>query len=989
MDNPFAQDLRNQPRDYGQTYRTTNPDRTKTYDYMFFGTINIGTLKDKAEIVHSMTQRNLHILGLAETRFRGSGQRRLHDDYELFYSGDNLNTRHGVAIILHPEINRLVEKVIYINNRIIAITLNFKSYKISFIQAYAPQQGRPQEEKEIFFEQLQDTFDSLPTDSEIIIIGDLNGHVGNTKVENVIGDFGVGEKNAEGEAIIDFCMRNGLSVMNTFFKHNEAHQYTWYRYNSQLGTYDLKTQIDFVLSSRKSIIKDVKSIPSESLDSDHRLVKGKMKIHLPKKEKISVRKRVKTENIKEAQAEIQQAIRENADAIKSNDVEEYWKNLRDHVQDIQENIIGMKNVGRTKKKKTGWWTEEVKVEVDKKKLLFRKWLKERTPDSRESYEHQRKTVYYTKKKAKADMWTSIGKDLENDLKGTRKLIYSMSKNYKNRNEDKPKNATLKDKDGDIVTGEENVAARWVEYFEDLLNVEIEESVEVSEHVNEDPVEPEIDNSANPITMEELEKALRLTKSNKAAGPDLIPIETIKAGGEPMKNLILELLNLAWNTGTVPEEWNQSIICPIFKNKGDPLECCNHRRISLMSHVGKLYERILEIRLRAQVEDLLSESQCGFRPGRGTVDQIAALRLFLDRSWEHNINQYICFLDLEKAFDRVPREKIWKVLFSSGVDIKLLKAIKSAYVNQKSSVINGKIYFSVNTGVRQGSVLSPLLFIVYMNHVILKIEQENFKLERLGYADDVGQTADSMQRLQEVMTTWDNELAAAGLKLNYKKTEVLKVGRCPEEGEITINGHTLKETDNFIYLGSKLTSDNLIEEEINNRISKFTKNLNCLYPLMKEKSIPKSVKICIYSTILRPVLLYGCETWTLTKRLKSKIQATEMRVLRLIHGVTRRERLRNDVIRDALNVKSILLIIEKSQLRWFGHVIRMSEERDVKRMLEWKPEQTRPIGRPRKRWLDQIKEITSRKISSFEEVISLARVREDWRKFIWRLIPDGP
>lgn len=932
-----------------------------------------------------MTERNLKLIGLAETRHEGHGQKILHDDYEIFYSGGQASNRHGVAIILHPDLCRYVDKVQYVNNRIIALTLNLHSYKVSFIQAYAPQQGRPQEEKETFYNQLQDTFDSLPTDSEINIIGDLNGHVGKQKVENVIGDFGVGERNDEGEALIDFCIRNSLAVMNTFFKHQESHQYTWYRYNNQLGTYDLRTQIDFVLSTRKSTIKDVKVIPSESFDSDHRLVKAKMKIHLPKKEKTCVRKRVKIENIKDTEQEIQQSIRENADNIKSDDIEEYWKNLRDHLQNIQEDIIGMKNVGKTKKKKTGWWTEEVKTEVDKKKLLFRKWLKDRTPESRESYVNQRKTVYYTKKKAKTDMWTRIGQDLDNDLKGTRKLIYSMSKNFKNRNDDKPKNATIKDKNGETITGQENVAARWVEYFEDLLNVENEDEEQEEDLDNTDP---ETNSADDPIRMEELEKALRLTKNNKAAGPDLIPVETLKAGGEPLKKLILELLNLAWRTSTVPDEWNQSIICPIFKNKGDPLDCANHRGISLMSHVGKLYERILELRLRTQVEDLLSESQCGFRPGRGTIDQIAALRLFLDKSWEHNINQYICFLDLEKAFDRVPRKKIWSVLFSSGIDGQLLKAIKSTYLNQKSSVIGGTIYFAVNTGVRQGSVLSPLLFIVYMNQVILQIEQENFKLERLGYADDVGQTADSMDKLQNVMNMWDRELTAAGLKLNYKKTEVMKVGRCPEDGEVVINGHVLKETDSFTYLGSKLSASNLIEDEINNRIAKFTSNLNCLYPLFKERQIPKEVKVCIYTTILRPVLLYGAETWTLTKRLQSKIQATEMRILRLIYGVTRRDRVRNETIRAALKVNSVLSIVERSQLRWFGHVIRMQENRDVKRMLDWNPDEKRLPGRPRKRWTDQIREITSRKISDFEEVKTLARDRVEWRKFIWRLVPDG-
>ena len=86
-----------------------------------------------------------------------------------------------------------------------------------------------------------------------------------------------------------------------------------------------------------------------------------------------------------------------------------------------------------------------------------------------------------------------------------------------------------------------------------------------------------------------------------------------------------------------------------------------------------------------------------------------------------------------------------------------------------------------------------------------------------------------------------------------------MGRVLEEGDITINGHVLKKTDNVTYLGSKMTSNNLMEEEINKRIGKFTRNLIALYPLLKEKEIPKDVKVCTYTTVLRPVLLYGSET----------------------------------------------------------------------------------------------------------------------------------
>ena len=165
--------------------------------------------------------------------------------------------------------------------------------------------------------------------------------------------------------------------MNTFFKHQESHQFTWYRYNSRIGQYDQKTQIDFILSTRKSIIKDVKAIPSVSLDSDHRLVKGKMKIHLPEKEKARVRKRVKTENLKTSTPEIQQKLLEEKDNIKGEDIEEHWGKVKHCLQDIQEKIVGVATLGNRKKKRTGWWTEDVKAEVDRKKELFRIWLKNR------------------------------------------------------------------------------------------------------------------------------------------------------------------------------------------------------------------------------------------------------------------------------------------------------------------------------------------------------------------------------------------------------------------------------------------------------------------------------------------------------------------------------------------------------------------------------------------------------------------------------------
>ena len=133
----------------------------------------------------------------------------------------------------------------------------------------------------------------------------------------------------------------------------------------------------------------------------------------------------------------------------------------------------------------------------------------------------------------------------------------------------------------------------------------------------------------------------------------------------------------------------------------------------------------------------------------------------------------------------------------------------------------------------------------------------------------------------------------------------------------------------------------------------------MYPLVRETSIPREVKIHLYKSILQPILIYGCETWVLTERLKSKLQAAEMKVLRLIKGVTKFDRNRNVDIRRNLGIEPLILTIEKSQLRWFGHLRRRGPESRAKSLMDWRPTQKRPRGRPRTRWIDGIRNILAR------------------------------
>ena len=221
-------------------------------------------MRDKQEeIIELMKERKIDILGLCETRLKEEGRKTIHNDYQIIWKGRNQDSKHGVAFILTPEMANKVISINYKNERIIGIDIDLKHKQISLIQVYAPQQGRPVREKEEFYENLQDTYEEAPFKENIIILGDLNGHIGTerTGIGNIIGAFSIGNRNNEGERLIDFCVLNSLSIMNTYYKHQDSHKWTWYRWNENQGDYTDKSMIDLMITNNKTLFKDVKAIP--------------------------------------------------------------------------------------------------------------------------------------------------------------------------------------------------------------------------------------------------------------------------------------------------------------------------------------------------------------------------------------------------------------------------------------------------------------------------------------------------------------------------------------------------------------------------------------------------------------------------------------------------------------------------------------------------------------------------------------------------------
>ena len=208
--------------------------------------------------------------------------------------------------------------------------------------------------------------------------------------------------------------------------------------------------------------------------------------------------------------------------------------------------------------------------------------------------------------------------------------------------------------------------------------------------------------------------------DKATGPDDLPIEAVKILAKQDIGYVVEAMNQVLQQGI----WRKSRMVPIYKGKGDILECTNYRGIKLMCHSMKLWERLIEARLR-QITSI-GNTQYGFRPGKSTTEPIFILRILQEKYREMNKELHVVFVDLEKAYDRVPRDLIWWCLRKKGVPEGYITIIQDMY-NDCETLVSTRAgdteYFRVGVGLHQGSALSPLLFILIMDVLQTEIGKE--------------------------------------------------------------------------------------------------------------------------------------------------------------------------------------------------------------------------------------------------------------------------
>ena len=770
-------------------------------------------------------KRKLGILALSETKMRGKGEVVIGGVGGRSSGVENGRAKEGVAILVSEEVKACVTEWGEVSARLMWVRLKFGQEKWVIVSAYGPGRERDDIEREQFWNELRDCVNSFGDNDNVVVLGDLNARVGNTVIPGVVAVHGVPGVNESGEFLIEMCIEQELVVGNTFFKKKKKNKYTWARVVG--GRVVERALMDYVLVPKKVVGKllDVHVYRGEAGGiSDPYLVQGRLKVAGGRgrggpggggREGVKLSELDNGEKL----AEYREKLAETWEGVKGREregVEAEWSLFKDGVLRCAKEVCGMKKIGGRRRKGSEWWNDEMNQVVAEKRRAFESWLRDDNEQTRERYREKKREVKRKVREEKRRADARWGRCVAENFAENKKMFWKEVKQM--RREGGKKEETVKDANGQMLTEEGAVNRRWAEHFRELLNFQDDREARITAVAFEQGV-PRMGRSNDAlVTKGEVEEALKIMRTGKAAGLDGIAAECLKKGGKAVVEWLVRLLCICLEAGEVPADWRMAAMVPIYKGKGDKYVCGNYRGISLLSMVGKIFGRVLINRVRDGTEEVLMEEQCGFRRGRGCVDQVFAVRQICEKYLAKGKDTFWAFMDLEKAYDRVDREAMWRMLSIYGVGGKLLSAIKSFYVDSRACVrVGNKVSdsFGVKVGLRQGCVMSPWLFNVYMDGVVREVNTkvgerglgliedirgQNWVVNQVLFADDTALVADSEEVLQLLVTEFGRVCDRRKLKVNVGKSKVMRCTRSENVGELQVNlgGERLEEVESFRY-----------------------------------------------------------------------------------------------------------------------------------------------------------------------------------------------
>ncbi|BHF73663.1 hypothetical protein SprV_0401674500 [Sparganum proliferum] len=814
-----------------------------------------------ALVARELPRYKVDIAALSETRFSEQGQLgEVGAGYTFFWSGRPRAVRRdaGVTFVIRNDIvGRLPCLPQGIKDRLMSLRLPLWGGKFAtIINAYAPSMSSPEAAKDKFYEDLHALLATV------------------SKADKTTLPYGLRCSNDNGLLLLRTCAEHRLILTNTFFCLTEREKATWRHPRSRQWHL-----LDYVLVWRRDQ-RDVlvtKAIAGADGWTDHRLVISKMRIRLqprrrpqgkrpPGKLNIALLSlpahhlhfgnelAQRLDNLPIAAADVDVAA-ENAS------VEKRWCQLPHTIQSTALAVLG-----RARRQHQDWLDDNDAAIINllaEKNHLHKAYVDHTTADNKAAFYRSRRHLQQRLREMQ-DAWTARKAE---EIQG-----------YADRNE--WGNSSLRSK---LSTVRRRRAP--------LLSSALTETI----------------------------RAVQQLSSGKAHGSDAIPAEVYKHGGPQLMDHLTALFQEMWRQGEFPQDFKDATIVHLYKRKGNRQICDNHRGISLLNIAGKIFACILLNRLNNHLEQgLLPESQCGFRRHRGSTDMILTVRQLQEKCQEMWTHMYSTLLDLTKAFDTVNREELWKIMQKFGCPERFIQMVRQLHDGMMARVTdNGAVSeaFAVTKGVKQGCVLAPTLFSLMFSAMLIDAYRDERPGIRIAYrmvghllnqrrmyfqsrvstttvhellfADDCVLNTTSEEEMQRSMDLFSAACENFGLVINMQKTVVMhqpqpNTATPPNAPQISVNATQLQVVENFPYVGSTLSSNTKIDDEVANRISKASQAFGRLQSTVWNcHGLQLSTKLKMYNTVILPTLLYGAETWTVYTKQARRLNHFHLSRLRRI------------------------------------------------------------------------------------------------------------
>jgi ribonuclease P/MRP protein subunit RPP40 len=564
----------------------------------------------------------------------------------------------------------------------------------------------------------------------------------------------------------------------------------------------------------------------------------------------------------------------SSNAISANNVEEQWVSFKRVLNQAVNKFVPFVKKRVARKLLPMWFSSEVKNALREKQKAFKQLKQTGDEEDRQIYKICRRKFKYVSRKRKKEIEEKLAKDINKKPKdffayanGNKKVSAQLG--------------PIEDSEGNMVYDNEGMANILNDFFVSVFNDSFKEGVLTDSNSISCMQEFE-------FSRDEIVYHLKRIKPFKAPGPDDIYPRVLVECAEEIGDMLNSIFNSSLKTGLVPTDWKLANITPLFK-KGSKSAPGNYRPVSLTSVIGKLFETLLKIKIMGFLDskDLLSNIQYGFRKGRSCTTNLLSFYDNVTKELDIGNAVDITYIDFQKAFDKVPHQALLLKLNNIGLNNQVVRWVDNWLKGRMQRVqIKGTYsqWAEVKSGVPQGSVLGPILFIIFINDISLDVSGEVSC-----FADDlkimgIVNTEEQIKKFQfdlDKISDWAHKW---GMSFNINKCQVLHMGNKNKNFTYKLQGVDVVNAIDVGDLGVLVTKEFKMGTQCAAASNKANRMLGYLKRSICSRS--KEVILPLYKSLVRPHLEYAVQFWSpYFKKDIDVIERVQHRATKIIQGTS--------------------------------------------------------------------------------------------------------